>query len=61
MEIFQFAKIEKLKPLELDLKRLEDLSRDIAIEFNNMKIKSDIMRNTNGKLLISIKYTFVKL
>jgi len=36
-----------LKPLELDLKRLEDLSHDIVLEFDDMKKRADDMRNTN--------------
>lgn len=56
----QVAETEKLKPLELDLKRLEDLSQDIVLEFADMKKQSDIMRNTNGKLLMSIIYKFLK-
>ncbi|XP_050438396.1 transmembrane emp24 domain-containing protein bai-like [Adelges cooleyi] len=37
----------KLKPLELDLKRLEDMSQDIVQDFENMKRRSEDMRTTN--------------
>lgn len=44
----QVAEASKLKPLELDLKRLEDLSQSIVQEFNDMKQRADEMRDTNG-------------
>ncbi|XP_025424094.1 transmembrane emp24 domain-containing protein 10-like [Sipha flava] len=37
----------KLKPLELNLKRLEDFSQAIVLEFDDMKKRADEMRNTN--------------
>ncbi|XP_022172035.1 transmembrane emp24 domain-containing protein bai-like isoform X1 [Myzus persicae] len=37
----------KLKPLEMDLKRLEDFSEAIVLEFKDMKMRADEMRNTN--------------
>jgi hypothetical protein len=42
------AKAEKLKPLEIELRRLEDLSQEIVNDFNYMKIREEEMRNTNG-------------
>ena len=42
------AKAEKLKPLELELRRLEDLSQDIVSDFVYMKQREEEMRNTNG-------------
>ena len=41
--------MEKLKPLEIELKRLEDLSQDIVTDFAYMKAREEEMRNTNGK------------
>lgn len=41
------AEAFKLKPLEMDLKRLEDLSEAIVLEFKDMKKRADEMRNTN--------------
>ncbi|KAL4136126.1 hypothetical protein QTP88_007691 [Uroleucon formosanum] len=41
------AEAFKLKPLEMDLKRLEDFSEAIVLEFKDMKKRADEMRNTN--------------
>ncbi|XP_014673361.1 PREDICTED: transmembrane emp24 domain-containing protein 10-like [Priapulus caudatus] len=41
------AKAEKLKPLEVELKRLEDLSEDIVNSFAYMRKREEEMRNTN--------------
>ena len=43
------AKVEKLKPLEVELRRLEDLSQDIVNDFTYMKDREQEMRDTNGK------------
>jgi hypothetical protein len=42
------AKVEKLKPLEIELRRLEDLSQDIVNDFQYMKAREEEMRDTNG-------------
>lgn len=42
------AKAEKLKPLEIELRRLEDLSQDIVNDFTYMKDREQEMRDTNG-------------
>ena len=47
--IFQLAKAEKLKPLEVELRRLEDLSKSIVDDFEYMKSREKEMRDTNGK------------
>ena len=44
----QLAKVEKLKPLEIELRRLEDLSQDIVNDFIYMKGREEEMRSTNG-------------
>ena len=44
----QVAKIEKLKPMELALRKLEDLSDAIVEEFARMKTREEQMRDTNG-------------
>ncbi|KAE9533537.1 hypothetical protein AGLY_009175 [Aphis glycines] len=44
---FKVAEAFKLKPLEMDLKRLEDFSEAIVLEFKDMKMRADEMRNTN--------------
>uniref|UniRef100_A0A8D0GWK6 GOLD domain-containing protein n=1 Tax=Sphenodon punctatus TaxID=8508 RepID=A0A8D0GWK6_SPHPU len=43
----EIAKVEKLKPLELDLRRLEDLSESIVQDFAYMKQREQEMRDTN--------------
>lgn len=45
----QIAKVEKLKPLEVELRRLEDLSESIVSDFAYMKKREEEMRDTNGK------------
>ena len=44
------AKAEKLKPLEVELRRLEDLSDSIVEDYAYMRQREEEMRNTNGKL-----------
>ncbi|EPB73661.1 hypothetical protein ANCCEY_07242 [Ancylostoma ceylanicum] len=41
------AKAEKLKPLEVELRRLEDLSDQIVKDFAFMRQREEEMRNTN--------------
>ncbi|VDL69427.1 unnamed protein product [Nippostrongylus brasiliensis] len=41
------AKAEKLKPLEVELRRLEDLSDQIVKDFAFMRKREEEMRNTN--------------
>ena len=45
---FQLAKAEKLKPLEVELRRLEDLSKSIVDDFAYMRAREEEMRDTNG-------------
>ena len=45
----KIAKIEKLKPMELELKKLEDLSEAIVNDFAYMRAREEEMRDTNGK------------
>uniref|UniRef100_A0A8C4J275 Transmembrane p24 trafficking protein 10 n=1 Tax=Dromaius novaehollandiae TaxID=8790 RepID=A0A8C4J275_DRONO len=47
----EIAKVEKLKPLEVELRRLEDLSESIVNDFAYMKKREEEMRDTNGKSL----------
>ncbi|OXA42655.1 Transmembrane emp24 domain-containing protein bai [Folsomia candida] len=42
-----FDEAAKLKPLELELKRLEDLSQSIVEDFGYMKAREEEMRDTN--------------
>jgi hypothetical protein len=49
--IMKLAKAEKLKPLEVELRRLEDLSQDIVSDFTYMKAREEEMRDTNGNIL----------
>ncbi|XP_074662151.1 transmembrane emp24 domain-containing protein 10-like [Tubulanus polymorphus] len=41
------AKAEKLKPLEVELRRLEDLSESIVNDFAYMRAREEEMRDTN--------------
>jgi len=41
------AKAEKLKPMELELRRLEDLSEAIVNDFAYMRAREEEMRDTN--------------
>lgn len=52
--IFQLAKAEKLKPLEVELRRLEDLSKSIVDDFEYMKSREKEMRDTNGNAIIRL-------
>lgn len=45
------AKAEKLKPLEIELRRLEDLSESIVTDFKYMREREEEMRTTNGAFL----------
>ena len=50
----KLAKIEKLKPMELELKKLEDLSEAIVNDFAYMRAREEEMRDTNGKRFLNI-------
>ena len=46
---FQLGEAARLKPLEVELKRLEDLSEAIVQDFAYMRQREEEMRDTNGK------------
>lgn len=46
--LFKIGEAAKLKPLEVDLKRLEDLSDSIVQDFVHMRKQEEEMRDTNG-------------
>lgn len=48
----QIAKAEKLKPLEVELRKLEDLSTSIVDDFAYMRAREEEMRDTNGNNVI---------
>ncbi|KAM4617946.1 transmembrane emp24 domain-containing protein 10-like [Discoglossus pictus] len=50
------AKAEKLKPLEVELRRLEDLSDSIMKDFNYMKKREEEMRDTNESTSLRVLY-----
>ncbi|XP_030074961.1 transmembrane emp24 domain-containing protein 10 [Microcaecilia unicolor] len=50
------AKAEKLKPLELELRRLEDLSESIVKDFAYMKQREEEMRDTNESTSLRVLY-----
>ncbi len=43
----QLAKVEKLKPMEVELKKLEDLAESTVQEFARMKQREEEHRDTN--------------
>lgn len=50
------AKVEKLRPLEVELRRLEDLSQDIVTDFAYMKAREEEMRDTNESTNSKVLY-----
>lgn len=44
----KLAETEKLKPLELELRKLEDLVKDILDNMDHLQQREEGMRNTNG-------------
>lgn len=55
-DLFQIAKVEKLKPLEVELRRLEDLSESIVNDFAYMKKREEEMRDTNESTNTRVLY-----
>ncbi|CAI4226110.1 unnamed protein product [Auanema sp. JU1783] len=53
------AKAEKLKPLEVELRRLEDLSDSIVKDFAFMRQREEEMRNTNESTNSRVLYLSV--
>ena len=51
MLLIQVGKAEKLKPMELELRRLEDLAESIVNDFAYMRAREEEMRDTNGEYL----------
>lgn len=49
MSCVQLGKAEKLKPMELELRRLEDLAESIVNDFAYMRAREEEMRDTNGE------------
>ncbi|XP_053330963.1 transmembrane emp24 domain-containing protein 10 [Spea bombifrons] len=52
----EIAKVEKLKPLEVELRRLEDLSEFIVNDFAYMKKREEEMRDTNESTNVRVLY-----
>lgn len=50
----QIGAVAKLKPLELELQKLEDLSASVVEDFEYMRKREQAMRDTNGKNSCSI-------
>lgn len=46
--LFKIGEAAKLKPSEVELKRLEDLSEAIVQDFARMRKNEEEMRDTNG-------------
>jgi hypothetical protein len=49
IDYVKLAETEKLKPMEVELRKLEDLVRDILGNMEHLKDREEKMRNTNGK------------
>lgn len=45
----KLAETEKLKPMELALRKLEDMVKDILENMEHLQSREERMRNTNGK------------
>jgi len=58
------AKAEKLKPMEIELRKMEDMVQDIIENMEHLQQREETMRNTNGKstpspsLFACLLYTF---
>jgi hypothetical protein len=50
----QLGEAAKLKPLEVELKRLEDLSDAIVQDFSQMRKREEEMRDTNGECCVYV-------
>ena len=50
--LLQLAKAEKLKPMEVELKRLEDLADAVVNDFAYMRQREQEMRDTNGEICL---------
>ena len=57
----QLAKAEKLKPMEVELKRLEDLGDAIVNDFAYMRQREQEMRDTNGKEILTLFVVLFRL
>ncbi|VDP01015.1 unnamed protein product [Soboliphyme baturini] len=55
----ELAKVEKLKPLEMELKRLEDLTESIVQDFAYMRKREEEMRTTNESTNSRVLYLSV--
>ena len=61
MCVVQIGKAEQLKPMELELRRLEDLTEAIVNDFTYMRAREEEMRDTNGTLLTFFTLTYLSL
>ncbi|GAB1609688.1 transmembrane emp24 domain-containing protein 10-like [Argonauta hians] len=52
----ELAKAENLKPLEIELRRLEDLSKSIVHDFAYMRSREEEMRDTNESTHSRVMY-----
>jgi hypothetical protein len=52
----QLAKAEKLKPAEVELKRLEDLAQSLVFDFAYMRSREEQMRDTNESTNSRVMY-----
>lgn len=50
--LYQIAEVGRLKPLEVELQKLEDLSESIVKDFAYMRQRESEMRDTNGNVYL---------
>lgn len=48
IDYLKLAEKEKLKPMELELRKLEDLVKDVIEDMEHLQRREEKMRNTNG-------------
>lgn len=58
--LIQIGEAAKLKPMELELKRLEDLSEAIVQDFTIMRKREEEMRDTNGNNIFLFVIEIIK-
>jgi len=49
IDYVKLAEKEKLKPMEVELRKLEDMVKEILENMEHLQAREETMRNTNGK------------
>jgi hypothetical protein len=53
------AEAEKLKPMEVELRKLEDMVKDIVENMEHLQAREEKMRNTNGMSTLPSLFDFL--